>query len=60
MGEENHFFKVLLADMEKWTKEVSVRYFGCSGSEKLFNSMVHLLYLKEGLYKEACEALAQI
>lgn len=50
MREENDFFKVLLADMER-CKRVSLRFL-CKRSEKLFNTRVHLLYFKGRVMKK--------
>lgn len=52
MREENYFFEVLLADMEKCIR-VSLRFICCKGSEKLFNSRVHLLYFKGRVIKRS-------
>lgn len=50
MREENDFFKVLLADMER-CKRVSLRFL-YKRSEKLFNTRVHLLYFKGRVMKK--------
>lgn len=52
MQEENYFFSVLLADMEKRIR-VPLRVSCCKGSEKLFNSKVHLLYFKGRVIKRS-------
>lgn len=51
MGKENNVFKVLLADIKKWTREVSVRYICYGGTNRLFNSRIPLLYFRGRIIK---------